>query len=237
MQEKLAINAKVRKELGKPVENLRKAGFIPAVLYGRNTKSIPLSVDQKEFIKVFEKSGESTLINLQVDSEKPRKVLIHDVQHHFLTNDFIHVDFYEVDMSKKIKTGIALVFEGESKAVKDLGGVLVKNIAELEVEALPADLPHDFKVDISKLDSFEDVVLVSDIKVDESKVKILADPKAVVAKVAPPRTEEELKQLEEKPAEEVTAVEGVEKQEGAEEEQAPTETKEEKTESKKEKTE
>jgi len=89
-----------------------------------------------------------------------------------------------------------LAFEGESAAVKSEGGVLVKNIYEIEVEALPADLPHEIKVDISKLVTFQDAITLADLPIS-SKVKVFGDPKEIIAKVAPPRTQEELEALKE----------------------------------------
>jgi len=221
MQETVKLKAELRAETGKQAGKLRKAGLIPAVLYGSKTEAKNLSVNKKEFVKVYSQAGESTLVQLEVSGDKPKTVLVHDVQHHFLADEPTHIDFYEVDMTKKIHTHISLVFSGDSKAVKDLGGVLVKNMSEIEVEALPSDLPHHIEVNISGLSTFEDSVKISDLSIDASKVKVLAEPNAIIAKVAPPRSDEELKQLEEKPVtEEVETVEGVvkeEKEEGGEE--------------------
>ena len=214
MSTNLKLTATKRSEAGKQVEKLRRTGKIPAVLYGRQVRNELLALDKKEFEKVFAQSGESTLVQLIVESEKPRTVLVHDVQRHFLTGDFIHVDFYEVDMTKKIRAKVALRFVGEAPAVKDMGGVLVKNITEVEVECLPADLPHEIEVDLGKLKTFEDALTLADLKLDSSKVKVLLQPDDLIAKVAPPRTEEELKELEGKPTEEaVESVEGVAKEE------------------------
>ena len=105
-------------------------------------------------------------------------------------------DVMIVRMDEKIRTSIHLVFEGESAAVKSEGGVLVKNIYEIEVEALPADLPHEIKVDISKLATFQDAITLADLPVS-SKVKVFGDLKEIIAKVAPPRTQEELEALKE----------------------------------------
>lgn len=217
MKVELKIVASSRQVLGKQVDKLRKAGKIPAVLYGHNIASLPLELDRKQAAELYAKSGENTLVELSIDGQSPKTVLVHDTQHHYLKGDLEHVDFYEVKMTEKIRARIPLVFKGEAKAVKDLGGVLVKNLTELEVESLPADLPAAFEVDISKLNSFEDAVLVADIAVDSQKVKVLAKPEEILAKVTPPRSEEELKSLEEKPVEEVSSVEGVVKEAPAEE--------------------
>lgn len=209
----LRISARTRNILGKQVDKLRRHGKIPAVLYGHNVASLPLELDKKEMLNLYSKSGENTLVELTVDDKSPRTVLVHDAQHHFLKGDLEHVDFYEVKMTEKIHAHVPIKFIGESKAVKDLGGVLIKNVSELEVESLPADLPADFEVDISKLATFEDAIIVADLGIDAGRVKVLAKPEDIIAKVSPPRSEEELKSLEEKPVEEVSAVEGVVKQE------------------------
>lgn len=226
MKTELSITASSRTLFGKKVADMRKSGKIPAVLYGHGVKTLPLVLDRKAFATLYAKSGENTLVELAVDSEKPKTVLVHDVQHHFLTDELIHVDFYEVKMTEKIKAKVPIVFVSEAQAVKDLGGVLVKNLIEVEVESLPADLPHSFEVDISRLKTFEDTITVADLAVDVSKVRIIAKPEEVITKVTPPRSEEELKSLEEKPVEEVSAVEGVVKETPTEDATEPKEIKE-----------
>lgn len=220
MQKRLEVKAEQRQDMRKQLSKLRASGQLPGVVYGKKLKGINLTLDHKGFEKLYKEAGESTLVNLAVGSDKPRTVLIHDVQHDKVSDEIIHVDFYEVDMTQKITAKVKLVFIGESVAVKDMGGVLVKNISEVEVECLPADLPKEVAVDISKLNSFDESIKVSDLQFDREKVKIILKPEMVVAKVAEPRSEEELKELEEKPVEEaVETVEGVvkeEKQEGEE---------------------
>ncbi|OGE80116.1 MAG: hypothetical protein A2826_00860 [Candidatus Doudnabacteria bacterium RIFCSPHIGHO2_01_FULL_43_23] len=215
---RLKISAKQRTAVGKQASVLRRTGVIPAVLYGKKIKNLNLELNLKEFEKLYSQSGESTLVELGIESDRTRTVLVHEVQRHFLTDTPTHVDFYEVDMSKKIKANVPLRFVGDPIAVKDLGGILVKNLTEVEVECLPADLPHDLEVDISGLNTFADFVKVSDIKIDLQKVKLHISLDEVVIKVAEPRTEEELKALEEKPeGDDVTAVEGVVKEEKSDE--------------------
>jgi large subunit ribosomal protein L25 len=216
----ITINATKRTVSGKPVAKLRKAGKIPAVVYGHNVKSENIELSESEFVKAFKKAGESTIVNLAVDG-KVHPVLIHDVHNHYLKDNPIHVDFYAVNMSEKLTATVAIHFEGESQAVKNLGGTLVKNLSEVEVECLPADLPSHFTVDISALKTFEDEIRVSNIEVSD-KVQILAKPEEVVVTVTPPRSDDELKGLDEKPvAADVTTVEGVVKPEEPVEGAAP----------------
>ncbi len=222
MPDILELNAKVRETLGKKVKSLRKQGIIPAVFYGAKTKSVPLGVDYNEFEKIYEIGGESTIIKLKIGPPaggESKNVLIYDVVKDPVTDKFIHIDFYQVRMDKLITTEVPLVFEGESSAVEADDGVLIKNATNVEVEALPADLPHEIKVDISTLKTFEDSIYIKDLKVPE-RVKVLAESEEVVASVAPPRSEEELAELEEKIEEEVEGVEkaGEEEEEKEEEE-------------------
>jgi large subunit ribosomal protein L25 len=206
--ENIAITATKRTVLGKRVKNLRTAGKLPAVLYGHDTDTQEIEVSEKDFSKAFKAAGESTLINLVLDGNT-KPVLIYDVQNHYLNDQPIHVDFYAVNMTEKLKVRVPIHFTGESQAVKAMGGTLLKNLSEIEVECLPADIPHSFEVDISLLNTFEDAIRVQDLQAGD-KVTILAQSDEVIVNVAPPRTEEELKELSEKPVvEDVTKVEGV----------------------------
>src|SRR5882724_4104305 len=141
--ENIAITATKREVSGKRVKKLRTVGQLPAVLYGHNVKNQQIEISEKDFAKAFKSAGESTLVNLVVDGTT-QPVLIHEVQHHYLNDNPIHVDFYAVNMSEKLKVRVPLHFMGEAPAVKSLGGTLVKNLSELEVECLPADLPQNF---------------------------------------------------------------------------------------------
>jgi large subunit ribosomal protein L25 len=203
----LELNAQTRKDTGRKLKILRGKGFIPAVVYGPGHKPVSIQVAYNEFKKAFDETGESTLLKLKVD-DHIKNVLIHDVSVDPIDDTFIHVDFYQVIMDKTIKTHVQLLFVGEALAVKSLEGVLIKNLTELEIEALPKDLPHEIKVDISFLDSFDKHIRVKDLQIPEG-VKVLAEPEELVVSVIPPRSEEELKELEEKPKEKVGEVEVV----------------------------
>ena len=204
----LELKAEIREDAGKKLKSLRKQGIIPAVVYGSGHKPISIQIDYKEFEKVFEQAGESTLIKLKVKSEKlkvdDKNVLIHEIAKDPVSDKFIHIDFYQVRMDRAIKAEVPLVFVGEAPAVKTLEGVLIKNITEVEVEALPKDLPHEIKVDISVLDVFDKHIRVKDLILPQG-VKLHLDPEEVIVSVLPPRAEEEIKPVEEKPAEAVEA--------------------------------
>jgi large subunit ribosomal protein L25 len=209
--EQIALQATKREVSGKRVKSLRNAGKLPAVLYGHNVSTQQIEISEKDFYKAFKAAGESTLVNLVVDG-KTQPVLIHEVQHHYLNDKPIHVDFYAVNMTEKLKVHVPVHLKGEAPAVKALGGTLVKNLSEVEVECLPGDIPHSFEVDIGGLNTFEDIIRVSNLNVG-SNVTMITPAEEVVVTVAPPRSEEEMKALDEAVTEDVTKVEGVVKPE------------------------
>jgi large subunit ribosomal protein L25 len=183
-KEQISLAARARSKIAP--EKIRKAEFIPGVVYGHNLKSENLEVPTREFEKVFRKAGESTIINLNLAGAPARSVIIHDVQKHYLSGKPMHVDFYAVSMTEKMKATVPLEFVGVSKAIKENGAVLVQVINELQVECLPADLPHAITVDISGLNDFNDVVHIRDLKISE-RVHVFASMEDVVAKAAAPR--------------------------------------------------
>ncbi len=223
----IILKAKKRKILGKKNKQLRKQGYIPAVIYGHQFEALPLQVDAKEFAEVLKKAGESTLIRLEIGEGKSHPVLIHDLTRDPVTDEILHIDFYRIKAGEEITAEIPLVFEGVSPAVKDLGGVLLTNIKSVKITALPKDLPKDIKVDVSLLKTFEDHIKISDLAVPTG-VKIEGDAEEIVALVKPPRTEAEIEALQEEVQESVEEVEGVSKEseegkerESAEKEQEP----------------
>lgn len=201
-----AIQAQRRSALGKQVKKLRQSESVPAVIYGNKRETESLSLNAKEFFKIFTEAGESTLIDVTIENEQPVKVLIHDVQFHPVTDRILHADLLQVDMTKKIETEINLKFTGTSPAVAELGGILVTSIESVEVSCLPGDLVHEIEVDLSNLKTFEDRVYIRDISVPQG-ITILDKPDAVVAVVTPPRSEEELKALDSEVVEDVSGVE------------------------------
>lgn len=215
--ESFALEAQLRDITGKKVSSLREKGLIPSVLYGHNVASKMISVPALPFAKVFQKAGESTLIDLTIGAEPAVKVLVYDMQKNPLTDTYTHIDFYQVDMTEKLTTEIPLKFIGESRAMKELGGILVKSVQELNVRCLPGDLIHEIEVNIGSLQTFDDVIKISDIVLPPG-IEVLDHAADVVATVTPPLSEEELKKLEEKPVEDVSAVAKVEtkkKEDGA----------------------
>ena len=189
----LILKASKRTVFGKKAKNLRKDGLVPAILYGRKVEPIPLTINLKEFLNVYETSGETDLIDLKIkdnEKEETKTVLIQDVSYDFITNQPVHIDFYAVEMDKPVTTYVPIEFIGESLAVKN-GGVLVKSMEELEIEALPKDLPHRIQVDISPLNNFDETIYVRDLKLPPG-VKVLVKEDTPVVTVSQPITEEEL---------------------------------------------
>ena len=235
MTKNITLEAKLR---SKPESKAAGKENIPGILYGREVENVLVSLDKKKFNDTYEEVGESTVFKLALDGKDERNVLIKDIQRNVLTGAVRHVDFYQVRMDEEIEAEIELVFKGESAAVKELAGILVKNMDAIQVKCLPGDLPPEIEVDITPLKTFDDYIYVKDLPVSE-KVEVLIDPETVVAMVSEPRSEEELAELETEVKEDVTKVEGVVKEEEASaegEEAKPEEKKEEtKEEEKKEK--
>ncbi len=211
-----SLHIEERAEGIKP-DTLRKAGKIPAVLYGPKEKTVAITLDRAAFEKVWRAAGETTIIDLEGVGET-KEALIHQVDLHPVTDIPQHADFYVVEKGKKVQIDVPLVFVGEAPAVKNLGGTLMKSMYEIKVEALPKELPHEIEVDISKLVTFEDQIAIKDITVPNT-VTVLANPDDTVASVAEPKEEE----IEEAPA--TIDMESIEvEQKGKKEEEGEGET-------------
>ncbi len=210
-----------KRDMNQSPEALRKAGKLPAVFYGPKEKSTPVTVSAVEFIKVFKKAGESTVVVLKEGNDE-HETLIHDVDFHPLTGTPRHVDFYVIEKGKKVKVHVPITFEGTSPAVKDLGGILVKVLRELEIEAAPKDLPHGFTVDISSLVELTSVITAADIKLPAG-VTLETKAEEIVASIAVAKEEvEEVKPIDMSAIEvEKKGKEAKEGEEGAAEAEAP----------------
>lgn len=211
--DKQTLKAKTRKILGRKVKQLRKQGILPANIYGKNIDSLAAEVDLKEFEKVYKKVGETGLVELLVGGKR-KPVLIHNIQKDPVNDTFVHVDFLQVDLKKKVVAQVHIELSGEAPAEKQGLGTVVQYIDEIEVEALPTDLPEKFELDLSKLEKVDDAVYVKDIKVDTKTVEIKNDPEQILVKVEELRKEEEP----------VVAEEEVEEAEDGEEKEAPSES-------------
>lgn len=206
MSSTIQLHAQVRTAVGRNANQaLRKRSRIPAVLYGRGIPSVSLELEAIPFKKVYDQAGESSLIDVMIDG-KAVKAIIHDIQRDPMGTDIHHVDFYQVNMQEKIKAEVELVFDGVPPAVKELGGILVKNTTHLEIECLPGDLVHHLTIDLSSLKTFDDQIRVSDL-VPPHGVHILNNPEDAIALIEAPRSEEELAELNKAVVEDVSTVE------------------------------
>lgn len=179
-----------KREIAKKAKNLRKGGLLPAVVYGRSQESTPIAVDHKAFEKVFRAAGESSVITL-TGLGGDLEVLIHDVAVHPVSSTPLHADFYAIEKGQTVTVSVPLEFEGVSPAVKELGGILVKVMHELEMEVLPKDLPHAIAVDISKLTTLDSQIKVKDLQLPASASLSVSDDEVVaMIDVAREETEE-----------------------------------------------
>jgi len=212
-KEKLKLTTQRRKITGRKVKTLRREGILPANIYGKNVKSLAVQLELKSFLPVYHQVGESGLVELKVEGEeKPRPVLIHNVQLYPVTDQPIHADFYQVSLKEKVTASVPVELVGESPAVKEKIGILIQPLGEIEVEALPTDLPEKIDVDITELKAIDDAITIGDVKLPEG-VKILTSPSEILVKIEPPAKEEEVAPP---PTEEVPTEEAVKEEKPAE---------------------
>ena len=216
--EQTPLIAQNRTVLGKKVKNLRKDGFIPAHVFGNQIETSHVQVKAGDFAKVFEKVGETGIIALTIDG-KQKPVMVRDTQVNPISDDLYHIDFYQVNLSEKVKVNVPLEIVGESPAVEKKIGLLLTPVTEVEVEALPGDLPENIEIDITGLTEIDDEIKVKDLKVDRSKIEILVDEELVVAQIGELVTKEMEAleaEVEAEAAETVAAAAPTEGEEGAE---------------------
>jgi large subunit ribosomal protein L25 len=202
--DKITLAAQPRTAHGKQAARLRAEGKIPAVAYGHNIKPESLTLEAKDVERAYHLAGGNQMVALKVGDGHAKNALMSDVQREPLKNALIHVDFYLVRMDEMLKAEVPLHFVGESTAVYQGEGTLVKNVETLEVECLPGDLPESVEVDIAVLDDFEKTITVADLALPKG-VKLANEEAAelLVAKVEAPRSDEEMAELDEAVGEEV----------------------------------
>jgi large subunit ribosomal protein L25 len=200
----MEISAQKRKILKKKVKRLREQGLLPAVISSKDLGSVPLTLDKKEFERVYDEAGESTLIDVKIEGETPQKALISEVSRNPVSDEIIHANFHAVKLTERISAAVPLKIVGESPIVKSGEGMLLTVLDEIEVEALPQDLPPEIEVDVSNLTAIGQGITVGDLKIDRGKVTPKNDPEDLVVKVDYPEMEEE------KEEEEVSLEEAVE---------------------------
>jgi len=186
--DRLKLNAEERKVLGRKIKKLRREGTLPGNLFGKKIKSVSLQLPMADFEKVYKEVGETGLIDLKV-GETVHPVLIHHLQISPVTGVYLHADFHEVSLTEKTTAKVPVVITGESPAITQGLGILINPISEIEVEALPQDLPENITIDISKLEAVDQAITIADLKLD-SKVEVKADPSETVVKIGPMEVEE-----------------------------------------------
>ena len=216
MVKKIELKAKARKNEKDSLKNIRKQGEVPAVLYGAKKDNVKLLFKYHDFDKAYAFAGESSLIDLKIDDNETVKVIVKDIQKDPVKDSIIHADLYRVDMNKKIEVEVPLNFIGEAKAVKELGGILIKSMETLQVSSLPGDLIEKIDVDVSKLDSFGAGIKVSDLKIPDN-LELISAENALIASVAEPKIVVEAEKEEEKKEEDKS---DEKKEEGVKEDKA-----------------
>jgi large subunit ribosomal protein L25 len=224
MTDTTSIVARPRDVIGKSSKRLSRDGMIPAVLYGKGREAMSIAIDQHDFEMFMQQHATgATLVTVEIEGDEPVNAVIKDVQHSPVKGAIIHVDFLEIRMDEKLQAAVSLNIVGDSVGVKE-GGVLMQNMREVMVEALPTDLPDAIDVDITELE-LGDTLQVEGL-IAPAAVEIIDDPKAVICSVTVPTeepTEEEIAELLGEEGEEVPELgeEVEEGEEGAEGEAAP----------------
>ena len=203
------LAAEPRDVLGKKVAALRRAGRLPAVVYGHGEGSANVTVDAHEFDLLRKHTGPNTLVDLTIDGQKAKPVLINGVQVHPVNRRALHLDLFLVKMTEELTVDVRLVASGEAAAVTQLNGTLLHPTESVRVKALPDHLPQSIEYSIESLVDFDAAVHVRDLMIPED-VTLLTDPDEIIAKVQAPRIE-----VEEEPVV-AEGEEGAEGQEGAE---------------------
>lgn len=193
-----SVKASKRTTLGRKVRALRRTGVVPANIFGKKIKSLAIQIEIKSLKEILKKAGETNLIDVVVEGEKTHPVLVAGYSQDPVSGSLLHVDFHEVDLKVKTTAMVPLKATGESEAVK-AGNVLVLQHNEIEVEALPADLPNEIQVDITTLTEVGSTIHAKDLNLDRTKVKLMVEDEDVIATVQEPAQEEEL--VAEAPAE------------------------------------
>jgi len=182
-KEKIVLQGQPRKIFGKKLKKLRKEGFVPANIFGKNFKSLAITINLKDFLKVYKKVKETGLLYLNID-KKELPVLIFNVQKHPVDDSVLHIDFKKVDLAEKTQAEVPIEFIGQSPAVLEKGAVLLTLTNNLLIEALPEELPSSIKVDISNLKEIGQEIKVADIPTSSSYQIKTGKEKVIVSVVA-----------------------------------------------------
>lgn len=185
------MKASPRQATSKKLDTFRTQGLVPGIVYGPGTpEGVMIFVNSVEFGKIYDKAGESAIVNLTLEGEsKPRGTIIKDIDFDPIKGFVRHVDFYQFKEGQKLELETELKFVGEAPAVKAFGGILIKNFDSLNIRCLPTDIISSFNVDISTLANFGDKIRIKDLNIPE-QIEVLHDPEAVIVIVTEPEAEE-----------------------------------------------
>lgn len=183
------LKAKPREIFGRKVKRLRHEGLLPANIYGKKVKSQAIQVSLSDFNKVYKKAGETVIVKISLGTKK-KPVLIHNVQFDPVTDIPLHADFFQVNLKEKVTAQVPIEAIGKAPAEKEGKGTAVMQLDEVEVEALPSDLPEKFEVDLTRLSEVDEAIYVKDIKVNKKKVELKSAPEQIIVRIEPLRKEE-----------------------------------------------
>jgi large subunit ribosomal protein L25 len=207
------LTAQRREIRGKHVARLRRDGLLPAVVYGHGHDSEAIQVNAREFDSLRRHAGRNALVDLKLDGSRATPVIVHEIQTHPVTRSTLHVDFFVVRMTEELTVDVPVVTVGESHAAEQMGGTLLHLLSSVTVRALPDNIPQGLELDVTPLTDFDAMLYVRDLRVPAG-VTLVTDGDEPIARVQPPRVEEEpvVAEVEEAEVEEgaeVPEIEGV----------------------------
>ena len=188
-KQEFELQVEPRKIQGRKVKTLRRQGVIPGNVFGAKLKSSNVQVNKDEFLKIYKEAGETNIVNLTIEGKKEHPVLITNIHKNPVTGEILHIDFHQIDLTKTVTADIPLNLVGIAPAADEKGAVIVQLLNEVEIEALPTDLPDFIEVDITSLKEFGDSIAVKDLKVS-SKIEIKNDPEQQIVQSQEPKEEE-----------------------------------------------
>ncbi len=203
--ERILVDAEKREVIGKKVKVLRREGLLPAVIYGHGIDDTAIVLNHKATSKILARAERSSLITVALAGKK-YPTLVREKQWDYIKRSLLHVDFQVVSMTEKVAAMVRVELVGTAPAVSDFGAILISGLNEVEIEALPADLPESLEVDVSRLEKIGDTVLIRDLELSD-KLTLLNDPNSMLAVTSA---------MEEEIAEEADALEALEGEEGEE---------------------
>lgn len=214
MTKREVLSVEARSVFGKQLKKLRREGILPGNVYGKDFKSTAVQVSYSDFNNVYKKTGSTNVVDLELDGKK-HPVLIHNLAMNTLTNEPIHADFFIVNLKEKITAQVPVVAEGEPQAVAEKKGVLLQLLNEVEIEALPTDLPESLVVDVISLAEVDDQINIEDVKVPTG-ITILNESTQGVFKIGELVTQEAVEQEAQEEAEAAAESEAGEAEESKE---------------------